>query len=294
MNRFLYKLIFLLFLLLSGHLWTNAQATGSARHISDSLRKTDSLDLMLKNTAAIPADSLKKDALKTEDSLATQADTANRKKIKEPFERQGRVMLDISHPIGSIISPGQYSYEAYFDYNFWKDGFFVLEAGYGGGKINYENLKYKSANAFLRIGVEKSMFTPVYKGDWDMVTVGARYGIGIGQRGDATFTVPNPFGGTTESSIAAKNFVAHWFEIALGLRFELFPNVYTGWNARIRFNFTPDIFREQVSPNFMAGYGQGDQPTSFGFNYYIGYAIRWQQKRKLPQQVGQESSPNKR
>lgn len=293
MNRILYKFFILVSLFLSGHLWTNAQATNNAQPISDSLKKADSLALVVKDSTFFPADSLKSDTLKTTDSLAATADTTNRKKIKEPFERQGRVMLDISHPIGAIINPGQYSYEAYFDYNFWKDGFLVVEAGYGGGKIDYENLKYKSANAFLRIGVDKSMFTPIYKGDWDMVTVGARYGIGIGQRGDATFIVPNPFGGTTESSVAAKNFVSHWFEIALGLRFELFPRAYTGWNARIRFNFTPDIFQGQVSPNFLSGFGQGDQATSFGFNYYIGYALRWQKKSKSPQPVSPEGSTTK-
>lgn len=293
MNRFLYKFFTLLSFLLSGYLWTNAQATNNARHISDSLVKADSLALVVKDSTFVPADSLKSDTLKTTDSSAAPADTTKRKKVKEPFERQGRVMLDISHPIGSFINPGQYSYEAYFDYNFWKEGFLVVEAGYGGGKINYENLKYKSANAFLRIGVDKSMFTPIYKGDWDMVTVGARYGIGIGQRGDATFIVPNPFGGTTESSVAAKNFISHWFEITLGLRFELFPRVYTGWNARIRFNFTPDIFQGQVSPNFLSGFGQGDQATSFGFNYYIGYALRWQKKSKSPQPVSQEATTNK-
>lgn len=289
MTRLLSRLLLLSILFLTGHSWTYAQSSNNARNISDTLLRTDSLAAIVTDTITAAGDSLKNDTLKTTDSLAQPTDTTAKKKIKEPFERQGRVMLDISHPIGSIISPGQYSYEAYFDYNFWKDGFLVLEAGYGGGKIDYENLKYKSSNAFFRIGVDKSMFTPIYKGDWDMVTVGARYGIGIGQRSDATFTVPNPFGGITESSVAAKNFVSHWFEVTIGLRFELLPRLYTGWNARIRFNFTPDIFQGQVSPNYLAGYGQGDKATSFGFNYYIGYALRWQKKNKLPQRVQAET-----
>lgn len=294
MNRFLYRLFTLLSFILLGHSWANAQTTNNVPPVNDSLKKSDSTVLSVTDSILSPvADSLKSDTLNITDSLPAATDTAAQKKAKEPFERQGRVMLDISHPIGSFINPNQYDYEAYFDYNFWKDGFLVLETGYGGGKIDYENLKYKSSNIFFKIGVDKSMFTPIYKGDWDMVTVGARYGIGIGQRGDATFTIPNPFGGTTEGSVAAKNFVSHWFEITLGLRFELFPRLYTGWNARIRFNFTPDIFQGQVSPNFMAGYGQGDQATSFGFNYYIGYALRWQKKSKSPLQVNPEASSNK-
>jgi len=282
LTRLLFRLLFLIPLLLIGHSWAYAQSTDTVPGIADTLRKSDSLSITALDSIIAPADSLKNDTTKIADSSSLHTDTAAHKKIKEPFERQGRVMLDISHPIGSFIIPNQYSYEAYFDYNFWKDGFIVLEAGYGGGKIDYENLKYRSSNAFFRIGVDKSMFSPVYKGDWDMVTVGARYGIGIGQRGEAKFTVPNPFGGITADSVAAKNFTSHWFEVTLGLRFELFPRVYTGWNARIRFNLTPDIFQGQVSPDFMAGYGKGDKATSFGFNYYIGYSLRWQKKSKTP------------
>jgi len=117
----------LLSLILLGHTWANAQATNNVPPVSDSLKKADSTLLAVTDSILFPVkDSLKSDTLNGTDSLSSATDTATQKKVKEPFERQGRVMLDISHPIGSFINPNQYDYEAYFDYNFWKDVFLVL------------------------------------------------------------------------------------------------------------------------------------------------------------------------
>ncbi len=240
----------------------------------------------LKNDTITVNDSLSKiiqnDSLKTNDTLLTATDSSSKKKVKEPFERQLRVMVDVFQPISNIISPGKYTYELALDYNISKDAFLVFEAGNGGGKVDYDNLKYKSNNTFFKFGIEKSFFDPMYTGDWDMIVMGARYGIGFGQRGDATFTIPNPFGGIAAGETPAKNFVAHWGEVLMGLRFEILPRVYMGWNVRMRFNFTPGIFDGQVAPKHLAGYGQADKANAFGFNYYIGYAIRWNKKNATP------------
>ena len=252
-----------------------------------------SLELLAQDTAReqVLVDSTKTIAQETalSDSISTinknvssqTTDSLNSKKTKakkEPFEHQFRLMLDISHPIGATFISGQYDYEINTDFTLKPDLFAVLELGYGGGKIDYDNLKYKSSNSFVRLGIERSFFDPLYKSDWDMLTIGARYCMALGQRGDAEFTVPNPFGGSASGQIPAQNFFSNWAEITMGLRFEVLPRIYMGWNARIRFNFSADVFNGQVAPNYLAGFGQGDKATSFGFNYYVGYAIRWNKK----------------
>ncbi|HTO14664.1 MAG TPA: DUF6048 family protein [Edaphocola sp.] len=210
------------------------------------------------------------DSLNNQDSIPRKS-----KKQKPIFERQLRFMVDISHPIGAILNPNNYTFELNTDYNPWKDAFVVLEGGYGGGSVNYDNLKYKSQNGFIRLGIEKSFFDPLYTGDWDMVTLGIRYGMAIGQRGAATYIIPNPFGGNSSAQTEPKNFFNHWGEATIGLRFELLPQLYTGWQIRMKFNLSANSFLGQVAPNNIAGYGPGEQPTNFGFNYYLGYAIKW-------------------
>ncbi|RQO31306.1 hypothetical protein DBR32_04910 [Taibaiella sp. KBW10] len=201
--------------------------------------------------------------------------TSSAKKKRAPFERQLRLSTDLYRMIASISYPSRYGYEFMADYTFREDKYLVLEAGYGGGKINYENLKYKTSNGFLKLGIDISMFDKIDNKDWDIILVGFRYGIGVGQRGPATFIVNNPFGIPKSDQVAARNFIAHWGEITAGMRFEVLPRFFAGWNVRAKFFINSGTFDGQVSPNNISGYGKGDQSTSFDFNFYLSYAIRW-------------------
>lgn len=201
--------------------------------------------------------------------------TAAAKKKRAAFERQLRFNIDIYKPIASLAYPSRYSYELMADYTFREDKYLVIEAGYGGGKIDYPNLKYKTYNGFLKAGIDISMFDRLDSKDWDIILVGFRYGIGVGQRGPADFIVDNPFGAPRTDRVDARNFIAHWGEITAGMRFELLPRFFAGWNVRAKFFLNSGTFDGQVSPNNIAGYGKGDQSTSFDFNFYLSYALRW-------------------
>jgi hypothetical protein len=253
-----------------------------------SFAQTDSVINATSDTPFIDSSKIEaainKPAINPEDTIISQKDTTliisdSGKVAKKPFERQLRLMVDISHPIGSLFLKDQYSFETYWDYTLKEDVFAVLELGYGGGKIDYENLKYSSANSFIKLGIERSLFSPIYDQDRDMLVIGARYAAAYGTRSDAVFTIPNPFGGTKESTVDAKSFFAHWAEITMGLRFELLPRLYTGWNIRLKINFSPNAFDGQVAPNNLAGFGKTGGATAIGFNYYLGYSLRWQQRK---------------
>lgn len=226
--------------------------------------RTDSIPL--------PADSLKliQPVLKDSSNVGIN-------KAKPSFERQLRFGVDLYRPIASIAYSSRYGLELMADYTFKEDKYAVLEAGYGGGKIDYEYLSYKTQNAFVKLGVDVSMFDRLDNKDWDIIFVGIRYGTGIGQRGPARFVVNNPFGGPATDETAAKNFWAHWGEITAGMRFELLPRFFAGWNVRAKFFINSGTFSGSVAPNYISGYGQGDKSTSFDFNFYCAYAIRWHQ-----------------
>lgn len=211
-----------------------------------------------------------KDSTAAKDSLTTTG-----KKKRAPFERQLRLGVDIYRPIASLAYRNRYGLELMADYTFREDKYLVLEAGYGGGRIDYDYLKYQTNNVFVKLGIDVSMFDKLDNKDWDIIFVGFRYGTGIGTRGPATFNVGNPFGGIASDEAPARNFWAHWGEITAGMRFELLPRFFTGWNVRAKFFFNANTFDGSVSPNYIAGYGTGDKSTAFDFNFYCAYAIRW-------------------
>lgn len=225
------------------------------------------------DTLSATTDTLKTPAA-VKDSTVVRDSTATGKK-RAPFERQFRLGADIYRPIASLAYRNRYGLELMADYTFREDKYLVLEAGYGGGKIDYDYLKYNTRNTFVKLGIDVSMFDKLDNKDWDIIFVGFRYGMGIGQRGPATFTVTNPFGSPTQDQTPARNYWAHWGEITAGMRFELLPRFFAGWNVRAKFFLNANTFDGAVAPNYIAGYGTGDKSTSFDFNFYCAYAIRW-------------------
>ncbi len=208
------------------------------------------------------------------DTAVVPIDTSSKKKIKTPYIHQFRIGVDISRIAFNIMYPSKQGYEVQADYLLPRQLYLAAEAGFGRGKVDYDNLKYDNKSIFVRIGIEKQFLDVISTKDFDIGFIGARYGIGIGSRGDATYTISSPFGTPTEGSIPAQNFVVHWGEITGGIKVELWQGIFAGWNIRGKFMMNSGVFK-QLAPGYIPGYGRGDKTTVFDFNFYLSYAIRW-------------------
>lgn len=240
---------------------------------------------------SIAADSVKKHVL-PQDSLkqppapvaAPVKDTTSRvasgkpKKIKAVYQPQIRILADVGNFTLNYIDARRKDYEVAIDYHYKNNWYFVAEGGYAEGIIDYDNLKYTTNSGYLRIGGDKSLLEPISKRDLDIVFFGFRYGIASGTRGDAYYVVPSQFGPSKEGIFEKQDFFVHWGEMTAGIRTELWKGIYAGWNFRARFLLNSKTFEQKLTPNYIAGYGQADKSTSFGFNIYLGYAFRWQRK----------------
>lgn len=206
------------------------------------------------------------------DSLAAP-DSSGKKAARKPFERQLRFGIDVRRPIEHIFRSDNFGYEFGIDYTFREDLYGVVEGGWGGANYLYPDLSYTSRNGFGRIGVDKSLLKRISGSDWDIAFIGLRYGLSIIRRSEGSYTTTDPLWGTTRGSIPAKNFTGHWAEITGGLRLELFPRIFVGWNIRGKFLLNQSAFRE-LAPAYVAGYGRGDKNSVFDFNFWLMYAIR--------------------
>lgn len=192
-------------------------------------------------------------------------------------EHQLRLGFDMSKPVMNLLYKTKYGYEFSLDYDTRKDIYLVAEGGFGGSEINYNDLKYSSTNTFYKIGIDKSMLQRMFPGDWDYLFVGLRYGIAFINRKEATFITNDNFWGTTVGTIPATSFTGHWAEITAGLRVELLKGLFAGYTVRAKFLLNQNTFKE-LPPAYIAGYGKGDKNTSFDFNFYLQYALRWKKK----------------
>lgn len=203
----------------------------------------------------------------------TTAKPKRRKEIKADGH-QLRIGVDIVNPIMNAFMKTRQNYELGLDYYFKKEVYLVAEGGFGDAKVDYTDLKYTTNSTFVRVGVDKCMLQRLFPGDWDMAFIGMRYGLGMIQRGPATYTIDNPLWGPTTGTIDSRNFTAHWAEITAGVRVELLKGFVAGWNVRAKFMLNAKSF-EDLSPAYISGYGKGDKSTAFDFNFYLCYALRW-------------------
>lgn len=211
------------------------------------------------------------------DTTATKITTPGKGKVKKPktpYVHQFSIGYDLSSIVFNIVQPGSSSYEITADYALRNNLFLAAETGFGNGSIDYDHLQYETNSYFIRVGVNKSLLDKLANHDFDIAFIGARYGIGIGQRGEATYFVPSPFGPDIPGHLDAQSFLVHWGELTAGIRVEFWKGIYAGWNVRAKFMLNPGVFG-QLAPNYVAGYGKGDKSTSFGFNFYLCYALRW-------------------
>jgi hypothetical protein len=210
-----------------------------------------------------------------------QADTTQSEgEVKKVYAlpHQLRFGVDITRPIANLFLKTRQSYEFQVDYAIKNETYLVAEAGWGSANIDYSDLRYKSNNMFLRVGVDKTMLTRIASSDWDMLFVGMRYGFAPIKRSDATYTTTDSLWGNTSGMIQGKSLTAHWLEVTAGIRVEMIQGLFLGWNIHGRFLLNQKPFRE-LPPSFIAGYGKGDKNTIFDYNFYVSYALRWGRKK---------------
>lgn len=188
--------------------------------------------------------------------------------------RQLRLGADIGRFVFNAMYPSRPSWEVQADYTLGDKSYLALEAGWGHSKIDYPNLSYSNNSAFIRMGIDRSLLEKLGEKDFDIAFIGFRYGNAVGNRNEATYRITSTFGKVASGTVPAQSYWVHWGEVNAGIRVEVIPHLFLGWNLRLKFLLNPGTF-EELAPNYIAGYGSGDKATAFDFNFYTSYAIRW-------------------
>ena len=192
-------------------------------------------------------------------------------KKQAPF-RFFRVGIDLSKALADVVQSAYQTAELSLDANYRANIFTDLEGGWGHSRVSNSYLSYQCTNPFLRIGVEKRLFNPVYAGDFDNAFIGLRYGLARVNRSDGAYVIQDPVWGNTTGHIPGATFWAHWVELTGGFRMELIRHIFIGWTIRAKTLLNPKQL-EQLPPAYLAGYGKGDKPTAFGYNFYLQYGF---------------------
>ncbi|MCG8412391.1 MAG: DUF6048 family protein [Bacteroidales bacterium] len=190
--------------------------------------------------------------------------------IKEPLKLKGiKFGVNVGRLSDFQFKPERKSYEASVDFNLSNKYFGVLEAGYSEIFINKDLYKYKSDGMFCKLGFDYNMLKNY---PTDFFGIGVRMGwanfshlaYNIKHTSDnwGTVTLPNK----------SKSYNAYWVEFSLGIKGEIFKNIYIGWSGIVQTRISGGK-DDNFQPYDIPGYGSTSKAIKLAANYYIYYQI---------------------
>lgn len=211
----------------------------------------------------------------------TQEDTAVQDSIIK--SKYGlRVGVDLFNPVAAIIDDKRSGLELVGDYRISKKWYIAAELGYLENNSDLDNIDFTTEGQYIKIGADYN----AYENWLDMenaIYLGLRYGLSTFTHkvnsgilnadpifGDQPITAPQEFDGLN----------AHWVELVIGIKAELFNNLYLGFSfsgKRMITTKEPDNFKNLFVPGFNRVFLNN---SGFGFNYTLSYLIPLYKKAK--------------
>lgn len=220
---------------------------------------------------------------------------------KQPYGFRGGV--DLSRPLISFLEDDYTGIEFVGDYRLSQNLYLAGELGNEkktigtplGAEIDSEDgdlYNFTASGSYLKLGIDYNTYGNWY-GEQNMIYVGARYAFSTFSQTLNEYKIfdtdrywsPDDFAQGSEQIGEFSGLSASWLEFVVGVKAEMFKNLYFGASARLGFlvtNKNPDNF----SNLFIPGFNKVTDGSRFGvgYNYSISYLIPLYKKAKKPKE----------
>ena len=211
-----------------------------------------------------------------EENLETEKDT-----VVYKTNYGFRIGADISKPIRGLIQDFYSGFELVGDYRISKKWYVATELGIEEQTSFEDFTNSTSKGQYIRLGMNYNSYN-----NWlDMnneIYLGFRYGFALFEQTLNSYTVNT--GNTVfdtqviDTPITEDGLTAHWTEIVIGIRAEIYDNIFVGISGSYKIMMSiddPINFKSHFAPGFNRVYASN---TGFGFNYSIAYLIPFKKK----------------
>jgi hypothetical protein len=192
-----------------------------------------------------------------------------------------RVGLDLTRPFQNYWTKGnRYGSEFTVDLELWPNWFPVFESGYEFMKLETNYIDYSAQGSYSRFGIDYNFLQAHNKNEKDILYFGLRYSFTVAKQTVDRYLIDSYWGKET-ANFASQNFFAHWGEFLVGIKGEIFRNLYMGWTIRGKVNFNQkDVGYPPLY--FIPGYGKAEKGFNLDFTYSVYYNLPWDfRKRKM-------------
>ncbi len=208
------------------------------------------------------------------DSIANIKNDSTKIKLKYGLRLGG----DIGKLIRTSIDKNYTGFEVMADFRLKKKLYIAGEIGFEEKNTTNDFLNITTNGSYLKAGVDFNMYENWLDMD-NMVYAGFRVGASTFSHNLNNFTVystdqywsPQLLVNTTQEY---NGLTAFWGEIILGIKAELFKNLYMGLNMQLKISVSqtiPDNFDNVYIPGFGKTYDSS--AIGAGYSYFIAYRI---------------------
>lgn len=238
-----------------------------------------SLFILLIGTSAIAQDSLSVEtaAIVTLQVQETNQDSAVYK------QRYGlRIGIDISKPIRSFLEDDYQGLELLADFRISHNVYIAGALGNEEKTTQEDNYNFTTSGSYLKVGLDWNTYENWY-GMENIINLGFRVGASTFSQTLNSYQIynTNQYWEEIQSGITGEDMLgeysglnALWAEIVLGIKVELFRNVFMG--ASVNLNYLINNNEAGNFPNlFIPGFNKVTDGSKFGvgYNYSISYLI---------------------
>ncbi|TXE11813.1 hypothetical protein FUA26_07040 [Seonamhaeicola algicola] len=214
------------------------------------------------------------------DSIVNATDSL---KIKQKYGL--RIAGDVGKLIRSFLDEDYSGFEIAADFRLKKNMYIAGEIGFEEKNTITDYMDITTNGSYFKGGIDLNMYENWLDMD-NMVYAGFRVGVSSFSHDLNSFSVysTNQYWNPQFSSINTQEFsglTAFWGELILGMKVELFNNLYMGLNVQLKIlasETDPDNFENVYIP----GYGRTYDSTGLGtsYSYTLGYRIPLYKKAK--------------
>ncbi|MCL6266495.1 DUF6048 family protein [Flagellimonas myxillae] len=209
-----------------------------------------------------------------------------------------RVGADLNRLLFSFLDEDYTGFEVAGDFRLTQKLYLAGELG-NEEKTIFEDLgntplyNYTSSGSYLKLGVEINTYENWF-GMENSIILGGRYAFSTFSQTLNDYKIydsnrmfsPDDFLAGAEPGREYSGLSASWLEILMGIKAELFANIYVGMSARLGFLFT-NTEDDQFPNLWIPGFNRVTDGSNFGvsYNYTLSYLIPFYKKAKKKKEV---------
>ena len=215
------------------------------------------------------------------DSIVSTAKDSTKIKLKYGL----RIGGDIGKIARSFLDDDYSGFEVMADYRLKEKLYIAGELGFEEKNTITDYLNITTTGSYFKGGIDFNMYENWLNMD-NMIYAGFRVGASSFSHDLNSFTVysQDQYWGpqlTSNNTQEIKGLTAFWAEIILGMKIELFNNLYLGVNVQLKVKVSetiPSNFENVYIPGFGKTYDSGN--IGAGYSYFLSYRIPLYKKDK--------------